>query len=120
MSYAIIGFGKIGHALAKAFSRKGIEVSVATTRGRGDGHAKRNAARRLPHHRCAAVGLDCGPTSGFDNAGAEKAFSSGARIQWNFICSIGCGDPASVFPCNPRLSFEQAGHDSILGMEKFL
>jgi predicted dinucleotide-binding enzyme len=33
MSYAIIGFGKIGQALAKAFARKGIEVSVATTRG---------------------------------------------------------------------------------------
>jgi 8-hydroxy-5-deazaflavin:NADPH oxidoreductase len=32
MSYAIIGFGKIGHALAKAFARKGIEVSVASTR----------------------------------------------------------------------------------------
>ena len=32
MSYALIGFGKIGHALAKAFGRKGIEVSVATTR----------------------------------------------------------------------------------------
>src|SRR6476660_3222581 len=32
MSYAIIGFGKIGHALARAFARNGIEVSVATTR----------------------------------------------------------------------------------------
>jgi predicted dinucleotide-binding enzyme len=32
MSYAIIGFGKIGHALAKAFARKGIEVAVASTR----------------------------------------------------------------------------------------
>jgi len=32
MSYAIIGFGQIGHALARAFARKGIEVSVATTR----------------------------------------------------------------------------------------
>jgi predicted dinucleotide-binding enzyme len=32
MNYAIIGFGKIGHALAKAFARNGIEVSVATTR----------------------------------------------------------------------------------------
>ena len=32
MSYAIIGFGKIGHALAEAFARKGIEVTVATTR----------------------------------------------------------------------------------------
>ena len=32
MSYAIIGFGKIGQALARAFARRGIEVSVATTR----------------------------------------------------------------------------------------
>jgi hypothetical protein len=32
MSYAIIGFGNIGQALAKAFARNGIEVSVATTR----------------------------------------------------------------------------------------
>jgi len=32
MSYAIIGFGKIGHALAKAFARKDLEVSVAATR----------------------------------------------------------------------------------------
>jgi 8-hydroxy-5-deazaflavin:NADPH oxidoreductase len=32
MNYAIIGFGKIGQALAKAFARSGIEVSVATTR----------------------------------------------------------------------------------------
>ena len=32
ISYAIIGFGRIGKALARAFARKGIEVSVATTR----------------------------------------------------------------------------------------
>ena len=32
MSYAIIGFGKIGQALAKAFARNGVEVSIATTR----------------------------------------------------------------------------------------
>jgi 8-hydroxy-5-deazaflavin:NADPH oxidoreductase len=32
MTYAIIGFGKVGHALAKAFARNDIQVSVATTR----------------------------------------------------------------------------------------
>jgi len=32
MSYAIIGFGKIGQALARSFARNGIEVAVATTR----------------------------------------------------------------------------------------
>jgi 3-hydroxypropanoate dehydrogenase len=56
-----------------------------------------------------ALGLDCGPMSGFDNAGVDKAFFSGTRIQSNFICSIGYGEPASVFPRNPRLSFEEAG-----------
>ena len=44
MSYAIIGFGKIGHALAKAFARKGIEVSVATTR---DPDARPGARKKL-------------------------------------------------------------------------
>lgn len=56
-----------------------------------------------------ALGLDCGPMSGFDNAGVDKAFFAGTRIQSNFICSIGYGDPASVFPRNPRLGFEEAG-----------
>jgi 3-hydroxypropanoate dehydrogenase len=56
-----------------------------------------------------ALGLDCGPMSGFDNVGVDKAFFAGTRIKSNFICSIGHGDPASVFPRNPRLSFEEAG-----------
>src|SRR6202046_1814735 len=56
-----------------------------------------------------ALGLDCGPMSGFDNTGVDKVFFSGTRIRSNFICSIGYGDPASVFPRNPRLSFEEAG-----------
>ena len=56
-----------------------------------------------------AMGLDCGPMSGFDNTGVDKVFFPGTRIQSNFICSIGYGDPASVFPRNPRLSFEEAG-----------
>jgi 3-hydroxypropanoate dehydrogenase len=56
-----------------------------------------------------ALGLDCGPMSGFDNAGVDKAFFSDTRVRSNFICSSGHGDPASVFPRNPRLSFEEAG-----------
>lgn len=55
------------------------------------------------------LGLDCGPMSGFDNTGVDNAFFSGTRIKSNFICSIGYGDPASVFARNPRLSFEEAG-----------
>jgi 3-hydroxypropanoate dehydrogenase len=57
-----------------------------------------------------ALGLNCGPMSGFDNAGVDREFFANTRIKSNFICSLGFGDPASVFPRNPRLSFEEAGH----------
>ena len=55
-----------------------------------------------------ALGLDCGPMSGFDNAGVDKEFFAGTNIKSNFICSIGHGDPAGVFPRNPRLTFDEA------------
>ncbi|HUO01464.1 MAG TPA: malonic semialdehyde reductase [Rhizomicrobium sp.] len=55
-----------------------------------------------------ALGLDCGPMSGFDNAGVDKEFFAGTNIKSNFICAIGYGDPAGVFPRNPRLSFDEA------------
>lgn len=56
-----------------------------------------------------ALGLDCGPMSGFDNAGVDREFFAGSRIQSNFICSLGYGKPGTPFPRNPRLSFEEAG-----------
>jgi 3-hydroxypropanoate dehydrogenase len=55
-----------------------------------------------------ALGLDCGPMSGFDNDGVDKAFFAGTNIKSNFICAIGHGDPAGVYPRNPRLSFDEA------------
>jgi 3-hydroxypropanoate dehydrogenase len=56
-----------------------------------------------------ALGIDCGPMSGFDNAGVDKEFFDGTTIKSNFICSIGRGDPAKLAPRAPRLSFEEAG-----------
>jgi 3-hydroxypropanoate dehydrogenase len=56
-----------------------------------------------------ALGLDCGPMSGFDNDGVDKAFFSDTRVKSNFICSLGYGSNERLFPRNPRLSFEQAG-----------
>jgi 3-hydroxypropanoate dehydrogenase len=55
-----------------------------------------------------ALGLDCGPMSGFDNAGVDQCFFPGGRIKSNFLCSIGHGDPSGVWSRNPRLSFEDA------------
>ena len=56
-----------------------------------------------------ALGLDCGPMSGFDNAAVDAAFFAGTAIRSNFICSIGYGDERNLFPRNPRLSFEDSG-----------
>jgi 3-hydroxypropanoate dehydrogenase len=56
-----------------------------------------------------ALGLDCGPMSGFNNADVDNAFFPGGRIKSNFICSLGYGEESGVFPRNPRLSFEEAG-----------
>jgi 3-hydroxypropanoate dehydrogenase len=55
-----------------------------------------------------ALGLDCGPMSGFDNAGVDREFFPEGKIKSNFICSVGYGDPSGVFPRNPRLSFDEA------------
>ncbi|MBL8655925.1 MAG: malonic semialdehyde reductase [Altererythrobacter sp.] len=53
-----------------------------------------------------ALGLDCGPMSGFDNAGVDKAFfADEPRHRSNFICSVGYGDPASIFGRSPRPDF---------------
>ncbi len=55
-----------------------------------------------------ALGLDCGPMSGFDGAKVDAAFWAGTEVKTNFICNLGHGDPAKVFARSPRLSFEQA------------
>ena len=55
-----------------------------------------------------ALGLDCGPMSGFDNARLDAAFFAGTRIHSNFLVNLGRGDPASIFPRSPRLGFEEA------------
>ena len=55
-----------------------------------------------------ALGLDCGPMSGFDNEAVDKEFFAGTNIKSNFLCALGHGDPAGVFPRNPRLSFDEA------------
>ncbi len=54
-----------------------------------------------------ALGLDCGPMSGFDPAGVDKAFFAGTNIKSNFLCNLGYGDPAGLFPRSPRFAFDE-------------
>ena len=55
-----------------------------------------------------AIGLDVGGMSGFDNAKVDAEFFAGTAIKSNFLCNIGYGNPANLFPRSPRLSFDEA------------
>lgn len=55
-----------------------------------------------------ALGLDCGPMAGFDNAKVDAEFFPDGKWRSNFLMNLGYGDPAKVHPRNPRLDFEEA------------
>jgi hypothetical protein len=69
-----------------------------------------------------ALGLDCGPMSGFDNAkldeeffgagkeceGCEQEFFPAGHVKSNFLCNLGYGDESKLFPRGPRLAFNEA------------
>ena len=55
-----------------------------------------------------ALGLDCGPMSGFDNDGVDKAFFAGTAIKSYFLCNLGYGVAESVRPRAARLGFDEA------------
>lgn len=54
-----------------------------------------------------ALGLDCGPMSGFDNAGVDAAFFAGSPTRSNFLCNLGYGDPKGLRPRSPRFGFDE-------------
>jgi len=55
-----------------------------------------------------ALGLDCGPMSGFDNAKVDAEFFPAGNVKSNFLCNLGYGDPSKLNPRAPRLDFDEA------------
>ena len=55
-----------------------------------------------------ALGLNCGPMSGFDKDGVDNEFFNGTNIKSNFLCSIGYGTDENLFPRSPRFDFDEA------------
>lgn len=55
-----------------------------------------------------ALGLDCGPMSGFDAGQMDATFWAGTAVKTNFVCTLGRGDPTKVFARSPRLAFDEA------------
>jgi 3-hydroxypropanoate dehydrogenase len=85
--------------------------------------ARRNSSLQGAYFILAAraVGLDCGPMSGFDNAkvdeeffaagkceGCDEEFLPEGHLRSNFLCNLGYGDSSKLFPRSPRLEFEEA------------
>jgi 3-hydroxypropanoate dehydrogenase len=86
--------------------------------------AKRNSSLQGAYMMMAAraLGLDCGPMSGFDHAkvdeeffaagkpcfGCEQEFFAEGHVKSNFLCNLGYGDPSTLHPRLPRLSFSEA------------
>lgn len=55
-----------------------------------------------------ALGLDCGPMSGFDKVGVDREFFEGTAWRSNFVCTLGYGSDEGLFERLPRLPFEEA------------
>jgi 3-hydroxypropanoate dehydrogenase len=75
----------------------------------GPVHMMRNATLQGAYLMLAAraLGLDCGPMSGFDNAKVDQAFFAGTSVKSNFICALGTGTTELLHPRLPRLPFEE-------------
>ena len=69
--------------------------------------AMRNSSLQGAYFMLAAraLGLDCGPMSGFDNNKVDVEFFPGSMVRSNFICSLGYGDAAKLHPRSPRPEF---------------
>src|ERR1700678_638506 len=89
-----------GEAMRQMFLQPGLAEVTAMRNGSLQGAYLILAAR--------ALGLDCGPMSGFDNAKVDAAFFAGTSFKSNFLCALGTGTTELLFPRNPRLSFEEA------------
>ena len=71
--------------------------------------AFRNASMQAGYFILAAraLGLDCGPMSGFDKAAVEQIFFPDGKTKANLLCNIGHGDPKGLFPRSPRPAFAE-------------
>jgi 3-hydroxypropanoate dehydrogenase len=110
----IIGYDlDFGEHMPKLFPARGeaMRANFASNPVASEAAAFRNGSLQGAYLILAAraLGLDCGPMSGFDNAGVDREFFADTRIRSNFICSLGHGTDEKLFPRNPRLTFDEAG-----------
>lgn len=97
--------------MSRLFPHKpGMGDLFASNAQLGEETARRNSSLQGAYLMIAAraLGLDCGPMSGFDNAKLDAEFFPGGVVRSNFLCNIGYGDPSSFTTRLPRLDFDEA------------
>ena len=109
----IIGYDlDFGEQMPKLFPARGeaMKANFASNPVASETAAFRNGSLQGAYLILAAraLGFDCGPMSGFDNAKVDAAFFSGTSVKSNFICALGVGTTELLYPRSPRLSFDEA------------
>ena len=108
---AIIAYDtKFYDQLPKLFPQADARAWFAHAPDVAEATAHRNSALQGAYLMLAAraLGLDCGPMSGFDQAAVEREFFPDGDFKVNFLCNLGYGDASKLHPRNPRLTFDEA------------
>ena len=107
---AIIGFDlDFSNNMGKLFPHMDIAPMYKNNEIMNHSTAFRNSSLQGAYFMMVsrALGLDCGPMSGFNNQIVDEVFFSGTNIKSNFLCCIGYGDPSKIFMRLPRLNFNE-------------
>jgi 3-hydroxypropanoate dehydrogenase len=96
--------------LPKLFPHADMRAHFAGNQAVAEETAFRNSSLQGGYFIIAAraVGLDCGPMSGFDKAKVNAEFFPDGKWKVNFLCNLGYGDHSKLFPRSPRLGFDEA------------
>jgi nitroreductase len=108
---AIIGMDMEFHEkLPQLFPHADARSWFAGNQAMIDATAFRNSSLQGAYFMIAAraIGLDCGPMSGFDAEKVNAAFFAGTSVKVNFICNLGHGDASKLFGRSPRFDFDEA------------
>src|ERR1700740_2459959 len=108
---AVIGMDtEFYEKLPQLFPHAGARSCFAGNQPLIDATAFRNSSLQGAYFMIAAraLGLDCGPMSGFDAEKVNAAFFAGTSVKVNFICNLGHGDASKLFGRSPRFGFDEA------------
>jgi 3-hydroxypropanoate dehydrogenase len=96
--------------LSKLFPHADMRTLFAGNKALAEETAFRNSSLQGGYFMLAAraVGLDCGPMSGFDAERVNTEFFADGKWKVNFLCNLGYGDHDKLHPRNPRLEFDEA------------